>query len=123
MAAKKLYDCLKCPAYCCSYTHIPATKTDVKRLAKHFGVDEATAEKRYTKHGDETNPRVLRHTGDEHFATSCMFLNKETRNCTIYAARPQICREFPTQSRCGYYEFLKFERETQDDPEWVATTN
>ncbi len=121
--AKKHYDCLKCVAYCCTYTHIPVNKTDAARLARHFGITPEMAERRYTKRGDKDNPRVIRHTEDPHFETSCMFLDKETRNCTIYKARPKICRDFPTQSRCGYYEFLKFEREVQDDPNWVATTN
>ncbi|MEL6111726.1 MAG: YkgJ family cysteine cluster protein [Pseudomonadota bacterium] len=120
---KKKYDCLECVAYCCSYTHIPTNKTDIKRLAKHFEVTEEQAKRRYTKKGDEDTPRVLRHSEDEHFVTSCMFLDKDTRNCTIYEARPKICREFPTQNRCGYYDFLMFEREVQDDPDWVATTN
>lgn len=121
--AKKKYDCLKCTAYCCTYTHIPVTKTDIKRLAKHFGISEEQAKKRFTKYGDKENPCVLRHKEDEHFVTACMFLDQKTRNCTIYEARPKICRDFPTQSRCGYYDFLMFEREVQDDPEWVATTN
>lgn len=120
---KKKYDCLKCTAYCCTYTHIPTTKTDIKRLAKHFGVSEEKARKRFTKHGDKESPRVLRHQDDEHFVTACMFLDQETRNCTIYEARPRICRDFPTQTRCGYYDFLTFEREVQDDPDWVATTD
>lgn len=120
---KKLYNCKKCVAYCCSYTLIPVNNSDLKRLAKHFGVSEKVAEKRFTKYGDKINPRVLRHTADEHFNTSCAFLDKETRRCTVYEARPRICRDFPTQSRCGYYEFLKFERDVQDDQEWVATTN
>jgi len=123
MAKKQKYDCLICTAYCCSYTHIPASKSDIKRLAAHFEMTPEQAKKRYTKKGDKENPRVLRHTNDEHFVTSCMFLDKETRNCTIYDARPKICREFPTQNRCGYYDFLEFEREVQDDPDWVATTN
>ncbi len=121
--AQKKYDCLKCPAYCCSYTHIPTTANDIKRLAKYFEVDEEKARRRYTKKGDKENPRVLRHTDDEHFGSSCMFLDEETRNCGIYKARPKICRDFPTQTRCGYYEFLTFEREVQDDEEWVATTD
>lgn len=121
--AKKLYDCIKCSAYCCSYTHIPTTKADIKRLAKFHDVSFEKAERKFTKKGDKENPRVLRHTDDEHFVTSCMFLDKETRNCTIYEGRPKICREFPTQKRCGYYEFLTWEREVQDDPEWVATTD
>lgn len=121
-APRKHYNCLKCPAYCCSYSLIPANNRDIKRLANYFGVSEKVAREKYTKNGDKENERVLRHTSDEHFVSSCMFLNKETRNCGIYEARPQICRAFPTQSRCGYYDFLKFEREVQDDPEWVATT-
>jgi len=121
--AKKKYDCLKCAAYCCSYTHIPTTKTDIKRLAKHYGVTEDQAKRKFTKKGDKENPRVLRHRDDEHFVTTCIFLDQETRNCTIYEARPKICREFPTQSRCGYYDFLMWEREVQDDPEWIATTD
>lgn len=121
--AKKKYDCLACPAYCCSYTHIPTTKADIKRLAKYFDLDPEKAERKFTKKGDKENPRVLRHTEDDHFGSTCMFLNKETRNCGIYEARPAICREFPTQTRCGYFEFLTFEREVQDDPEWIATTD
>lgn len=121
--AKDKYDCLKCPAYCCSYAHIPVTDKDTKRLAKYFDLDYDKARQKFTKKGDKDTPRVLRHQDDEHFETICRFINIETRNCTIYEARPAICREFPTQKRCGYYDFLLFERETQEDDEWVATTN
>ena len=92
-------------------------------MAKFHGIPQPEAKKKFTKKGDKENPRVLRHTDDEHFTTACMFLDKETRNCTIYEGRPAICREFPTQSRCGYYEFLIWEREVQDDQDWVATTD
>lgn len=123
MAKKLKYDCLKCPAYCCTYTHIPTTKEDIIRLAKHHGITPEQAKKKFTKKGDKENPRVLRHRDDEHFVTACIFLDPDTRNCTIYEGRPKICREFPTQTRCGYYEFLMWEREVQDDPDWVATTD
>lgn len=121
--AKKHYDCVKCTAYCCTYTHIPVNKSDIKRLAKYHDISVQKAEKKFTKKGDKENPRVIRHSDDEHFGSACMFLDQKTRNCTIYEGRMKICREFPTQSRCGYYEFLKFEREVQDDPNWVATTD
>ncbi len=120
---KKLYDCAKCVAWCCTYEHIPLQNGDLKRLGKHFGLSEADAKKKFTKRGSTEDPVVLRHTADPHFETSCMFLDKETRRCTIYEARPAICREFPTQTRCGYFEFLKFERANQDDPDYVATTS
>ncbi|MEO1041979.1 MAG: YkgJ family cysteine cluster protein [Pseudomonadota bacterium] len=116
------YDCIKCPAYCCSYEHIPCDDDDQKRLAKHFGLTKKEAKSRFTKKGDAETPRVLRHKWDEHFGSVCRFLDTETRGCTIYEARPEICRDFPTQKRCGYYDFLMFEREVQEDDEWVATT-
>jgi Fe-S-cluster containining protein len=42
-----------------------------------------------------------------------------TRGCTIYHARPAVCREFPITTRCAYYDLLKFEREQQDDPNTI----
>ena len=41
---------------------------------------------------------------------------------TVYEARPAICRDFPGGRRCGYYDFLKFERHHQDDPDFIALT-
>jgi Fe-S-cluster containining protein len=113
---------MKCPAYCCSYEHIPVTPGDIKRLGTYFGLSKDEAKKRFTKKGDEESPRVLRHKADEHFGTICRFLDSETRGCSIYEARPEICRDFPNRKRCGYYEFLIHERETQEDEEWVSTT-
>ncbi len=116
------YDCIKCPAYCCSYPVIAVTKRDVARLAKHFGISPEEAERRFTKsaHGHK---RVLRRKADPHFGKACRFLDSRTRRCTIYAARPAICRTFPAEKRCGYYDFLEFERRHQNDPEFIATTD
>ena len=119
----KQYDCNKCPAYCCSYARIIVSPADIKRLAKHHDVSVAVARERYTKKGDERGERVLRHKEDEHYKSVCRFLDSETRQCTIYEGRPKICREFPGANKCGYYDFLSFEREAQEDPEWVATTD
>ena len=41
---------------------------------------------------------------------------------TIYEARPGVCRKYPDSTHCGYYDFLKFEREQQGDEEIVAMT-
>ena len=71
----------------------------------------------------EKGKRVLRHQADDYFGSICRFLDAETRHCTVYKARPGICRDFPGTRRCGYWEFLKFERSSQEDPEYVATTN
>ena len=111
------YDCTKCPAYCCSYDRIVVEKRDLNRLAKHFDVDVETAAKRFTKTVE--GEQVLRHQKDEVFGTICMFLDLKTRRCTIYEARPGVCHEYPDRPVCGYYEFLKWERRHQEDPEFV----
>jgi hypothetical protein len=110
------FDCSKCPAYCCSiYERVQVTKRDLNRLAKYFGVTAEAAEKRYTKIHKESGERVLRRKKDVIFEEACQFINPETRGCTIYHARPQVCREYPDRSRCAYYDLLQFERRQQDD--------
>jgi Fe-S-cluster containining protein len=112
-----LYDCDKCPAYCCSYAMITVKVSDIKRLARHFAVTYEEAEKRYTKMG--WGERILRHRKDETYSSVCQFLDNETRRCTVYHARPYVCRSYPEERRCGYYEFLSWEREHQDDQEFI----
>ncbi len=112
------FDCSKCPAYCCSvYERVQVSKRDLNRLAKYFELTSEAVEKRYTKIDRSSGERVLRRKKDELFEQACMFLNQETRGCSIYHARPQVCREYPDRSRCAYYDLLKFERIQQDDPE------
>lgn len=116
------YSCSECPAYCCTYSDIEVTKRDIERLARHFDLDYARAEQRFTKMDSAKEVRILRHQTDKHFTTSCALLDQETRQCTVYEARPGVCRKYPDSNRCGYYDFLKFEREQQGDPAFIATT-
>jgi uncharacterized protein len=113
---RSYYNCVECPAFCCSvYDRVQVTKRDIRRLAKHFGVSEEVATVRYTKLWDKE--RVLRKKADPLLGRTCQFLNLETRGCGIYNARPAVCREFPTSTRCAYWDLMKFEREQQDDPD------
>jgi Fe-S-cluster containining protein len=114
---KPAYDCLKCPAYCCSYDRIIVSKRDLSRLAKKFGVDADTAARRFTKLVD--GEQVLRHQKDRIYGSICMFLDTKSRRCTIYDARPGVCHEYPDKPRCGYYEFLKWERSHQENDEFI----
>ncbi|MBA3240190.1 MAG: YkgJ family cysteine cluster protein [Acidobacteria bacterium] len=108
------FDCNKCPAFCCSvYDRVQVTKRDITRLAKHFGVSFETARRRYTK--DYKGERVLKRVEDKIFEETCMFLDQETRGCTIYHGRPGVCREYPARTRCAYYDLLRFERIQQGD--------
>lgn len=116
------YDCAKCPGYCCSYPVIELSRRDIARLARHFGIDEATATKRFTKYDKNEKSAVLRHRKDRIFKTICMFFDQKKRRCTVYESRPTVCRDYPNSPTCGYYDFLKFEREQQDDPKFIALT-
>jgi hypothetical protein len=116
------YNCLKCPGYCCSYPLIQLDKRDVERLGKHFGLSFNKARKKFTvmKWGYKY---LMRRKADEHFGRICQFFDTKKRQCTVYKARPAVCRFFPGTTRCGYYDFLAFERRSQEDPDFIATTN
>lgn len=116
-----MYDCKKCPGYCCSYPLIALDKRDVERLARHHGLDFETARRTFTRaaHGRKY---AMKRKKDRHFGAICRFFDTEKRCCTIYHARPSVCRSFPGKGRCGYYDFLMFERRAQEDPTWVAVT-
>lgn len=111
------YDCSKCPAYCCSYDRIVLEKSDIRKLARHFHLDAEAFTKKYTRVVEEE--RVLRHHSDDIYGSVCVFLDRKTRRCTVYHARPDVCHEYPDRPRCGYYDFLKWERRHQDDPDFI----
>ena len=117
-----LFNCFNCPAYCCSYPRIEVKKRDLVRLAKHFEISVEAARKKFLKRGEDKDEWILRHQQDEYYGTVCRFLDTDSRQCTIHTARPQICRDYPGGRRCGYYDFLSFERRALEDPEHVATT-
>jgi len=120
---KVRYDCSKCPGYCCSYDRIPVSDFDVARLARHFGIGARDARRRFTyRHQTEDiDEWILRHHKDHVFKSVCQFFDRDARRCTVYAARPNVCRRYPSGATCGYYEFLKFEREQQGDESFVPS--
>ena len=122
MKNKNSYNCNKCPGYCCSYPLIEVSKADIARLAKHFDVDYETAEERFTLYDKEEKVRGLRKQKDEIFGTVCRFFDMKERRCGVYEARPSTCRSYPYAKTCGYWEFLKFERDLQGDGKFVAMT-
>jgi uncharacterized protein len=117
------FNCNKCPGYCCSHPRIAVTEHDIRRLAKHFGISEPAARKRFTYHykTQDISEQILRHHKDSIYPSVCRLFDRETRQCTVYAARPNVCRKYPYGKACGYYDFLKFERTFHDDEEFVPT--
>jgi Fe-S-cluster containining protein len=121
LASLVMYNCTKCPGYCCSYPLIAITKRDVERLAKHFDLSFEDARKKFTK-VDPYAKYAMRRKKDHIFGRICRFFDTEKRRCTIYEARPSTCRDYPG-GRCGYYDFLAAERTHQGDPEFIALTD
>ena len=119
------FNCNKCPGYCCSHSRIAVTDNDIRRLAKHFGISERAARKRltyrYTYKAEGIDEQILRHDKDSVYKSVCRLFDREARRCTVYEARPNVCRKYPYGNTCGYYNFLKFERAFQDDEEFVPT--
>ena len=120
-ASKVTFDCSKCPGYCCSYDRIEVKPRDLARLAKFHDVTLEDAERKFTKTytWDGVTERILRHQKDTVYKSICMFFDKIERRCTIYAGRPSVCREYPDGKKCGYYDFIKFERKHQEDPKFI----
>lgn len=127
--SKTSFDCSTCPGYCCSYPRIVVERQDITRLAKHFGLSFEAAKIAFTRDYEFTEgdpdehikERILRHRPDDIYKSTCQFLDPELRRCTVYEARPSVCREFPNGKKCGYYTFLKFERKHQDDEDFIPS--
>lgn len=117
------YDCSKCPGYCCTYPRIEVKDKDLKRLARHFSLDVETAGRRFTRfyNDDGIRERILRHQKDEVYGSICRFFDTDARRCTIYEARPSVCRDYPDGRTCGYYTFLRFERKHQEDDSFIPS--
>jgi uncharacterized protein len=117
------YNCQSCPGYCCSHARIAVSDHDIARLARHLGVSVSDARRRYTYRyrARDTDERILRHQRDHIYASVCRFFDTTDRRCTIYEARPNVCRRYPYGKVCGYYEFLKFERAHQGDKDFIPS--
>jgi Fe-S-cluster containining protein len=117
------FDCTKCPGYCCSHGRIAVSDFDIERLAKHFDLPVGKAREKfsYRYKTKDTDEQILRHKQDPVYNTICRFFDLKERRCTVYEARPNVCRKYPYGNKCGYYDFLKFEREHQDDETYIPS--
>ena len=113
------FNCSKCPGYCCSHSRIAVSDYDIARLAKHF--DLSVEEAKRTLHvslSDQGSRRADPAAPADHIYKIGLPLLRY-RRASLHGLRgaPNVCRKYPYGNRCGYYEFLKFEREHQDDDE------
>lgn len=90
-------DCLQCGA-CCRWPGPRLTTADVSRLAEELGVREAEVARRWLR-TDEDRDLVFG-------SLPCPFLAPDGL-CSVYAARPRACREYPHTDRKGMARLLR----------------
>lgn len=99
------FSCHHCN-HCCTEVACLPTPWDVRRIMKMTGKDPyqfiefLTPEE--VRDVDEDDPTWLEVDGERYIMalqrdemTGCTFLNNETRFCSIYEARPNLCRLYP----------------------------
>ncbi len=79
-------DCTEC-ANCCRVTEVGITEKDIEKLAKFVGASEREFVEQFTAL-DDSGAMILKR--DE---KGCVFL--EGNLCSVYAARPHNCANFP----------------------------
>ena len=76
---KNNFKCQENCARCCKYSIIPLTEDEIKSIETHTGLDKEVF---------STNSNLMRFVDGK-----CYFLKDD--KCTIYKARPNICKQFP----------------------------
>ncbi len=89
-------DCLKC-ANCCKTTSPIFRDIDIDRLARHLGIRPAELVEQHL-HLDHEGDYVLN-------VAPCPFLGPDNY-CSVYAARPRACREYPHTDRKNIAQLL-----------------
>lgn len=108
MSAETLYDCGDCVAFCCTGVYaVSLAGVDYARLALKLEVSPAELKRKYM-----TDGVTLRKKEDPIGGTACVFLDTTERRCTVYSARPEVCRVWPRPEhaapgavgRCAFYD-------------------
>ncbi|PHI19278.1 zinc/iron-chelating domain-containing protein [Lewinellaceae bacterium SD302] len=89
-------DCLSC-ANCCRTTSPIVRDVDIDRLARHLRIRPAELVEKY----------MLLDTEGDYVMNSapCPFLGADNY-CSVYAARPKACREYPHTDRKNFHQIL-----------------
>lgn len=108
------YDCSDCVGFCCSGVYnVSVLGRDLPRLALRLGISPTEFRRTYT-----TDGVTLRRQHDPLFGEACVFLDLVERRCSVYNARPEVCRVWPrpehaapgAEGRCCFYDTYRFVR-------------
>ncbi|HYC55280.1 MAG TPA: YkgJ family cysteine cluster protein [Candidatus Binatia bacterium] len=86
------FECTQCGKCCWTrgeYAHVYVNRDEMKTLATSLGLGLKEFRSRYTLRGDDGWSELDFPDG------RCVFLDPQTRLCTVYESRPTQCRTFP----------------------------
>lgn len=121
--SKKPFDCTKCTGFCCSHPIIAISEKEAEQVAKHLGIQMSEMKKHYLDvvHDPKEPEYSIQHKPDYMHGSICKFYRPvaegrdKPAGCTVYEARPEVCRKYPYRKTCGFYEFLSHHRESSDN--------
>ena len=93
----KEVDCLSC-ANCCKTMSPTFTKTDIRRISKHFSQTPEQFTKQWLR--KDSSGDLLNKT------EPCQFLNLKDNKCSIYTIRPLDCSGFPHLPKKKMVEYM-----------------
>lgn len=105
-------ECIMC-GDCCRAFVLEISPVDVERIAHHLNTTEEALKEKYMTAGtyswNDGDALITRETGEDN-VRQCPFLMKDsdTRfHCSIYEARPRICREYEVSNHLCLRKSLK----------------
>ena len=92
---RPMYNCKKCPGYCCSYPLIALDQARRGAAGQAFRPELQGRPRPSSRSsaGATSIPCAARRTSI--FGRVCRFFDTEKRCCTVYEARPVACRSYP----------------------------
>jgi Fe-S-cluster containining protein len=104
-----------CPGHCCVAFYLPTPHDRVEDMREGMRDGEVISEMVIPLSVSEANERLERFGSDREYAPdaegyvyTCRHFDDETRLCTIYEQRPEMCRDYPyghnggCEYECGY---------------------
>lgn len=97
--------CTTCSATCCHNWSIEVTEEDVQRLVD-YGIPEEKFLDRWPQPSASGHVGEMKHRKDpknrEELRSPCAMLDPKKRFCTVYPARPKVCRSY-SHLTCDIY--------------------
>ena len=78
------------------FERVDETMDVLKRIGRpNFGLTYEQTARKYTRYDKGEKALALRRQKDRHYGHICKMFDTKKRQCTVYEARPGVCRDYP----------------------------